>query len=99
MGKKILVVGSGGREHALAWKIKQCPGVEKVFTAPGNPGTAEEGENVPIALDDIPNLKKFAREQGINLTVVGLEAPLCAGIVDEFRSAGLKIVGPTAGTP
>src|SRR5258706_1363451 len=92
---KILVIGSGGREHALAWKLAQSPRVFKVFVAPGNAGTAqEEGvENVPLSAFD--ELIAFARNQGIAFTVVGPEAPLAAGIVDTFRAAGLKIFGPT----
>ena len=92
---KLLVVGSGGREHALAWKLAQSPNVQKVFVAPGNGGTAnEEGlENVPIT--DVAQLVGFARREKIYLTVVGPEAPLAAGIVDAFRDAGLKIFGPT----
>ena len=87
----VLVVGSGGREHALSWKISQSPSVEKVFTAPGNGGTEN---NVPIPADDIGALADFAEENGC-FTVVGPEAPLAAGIVDEFRGRGLEIFGPT----
>lgn len=92
---KILVVGSGGREHALAWKLAQGAGVTKVFVAPGNAGTARESklENLPIT--DIHALADFAAENAIHLTVVGPEAPLAAGIVDVFRNRGLKIFGPT----
>src|SRR5919198_2739356 len=92
---KILVVGSGGREHALAWKLAQSPRVQKVLVAPGNGGTATESgvENVPIA--EIPALVDFCRRENIYLTVVGPEAPLAAGIVDAFREAGLRIFGPT----
>lgn len=91
----ILVIGSGGREHALAWRLAQSPRVAKVFVAPGNAGTAAEKEltNVPIAT--IPLLLEFARHEQIALTVVGPETPLAAGIVDEFRAKGLKIFGPT----
>jgi phosphoribosylamine--glycine ligase len=92
---KILVVGSGGREHALVWKLAQSDAVAKVFTAPGNPGTAIHGENVPIKADDIEGLKAFALKEGIDLTVVGPELPLTLGIVDAFNDAGLKIFGPT----
>ena len=94
---KVLVVGGGGREHALAWKIASSPRVEQVFVAPGNAGTAGEPgvENVPIAAEDIVSLKKFAISKTIDLTVVGPEAPLCAGIVDEFRKVGLRIFGPS----
>jgi phosphoribosylamine--glycine ligase len=92
---KVLVIGGGGREHALAWKLAASPRVHKVYVAPGNPGTAaEEGvENVPVTA--IPELVQFAREQSVAMTVVGPEAPLAAGVVDAFREAGLKIFGPT----
>ena len=90
----VLVVGSGGREHALAWKIQQSPLVDRVFVAPGNPGTAAIGENVPIAADDLEGLVQFAIDQSIDLTVVGPEAPLCAGIVDLFRARGRLCFGP-----
>ena len=92
---KLLVVGSGGREHALAWKLAQSPRVQKVFVAPGNGGTATEPglENVPLT--DVRSLAAFAARESIYLTVVGPEAPLAAGIVDEFRAKGLKIFGPT----
>ncbi|WP_031434689.1 phosphoribosylamine--glycine ligase [Methylomarinum vadi] len=95
---KILIVGSGGREHALAWKAKQSPQADKVFVAPGNAGTAlEDGiENVAIGSDDIPSLLNFAQKEQIDLTIVGPEAPLVAGIVDRFREAGLACFGPTA---
>ncbi|MDO5554651.1 MAG: phosphoribosylamine--glycine ligase [Planctomycetia bacterium] len=91
----ILVVGSGGREHALAWKLKQSPRVEKVFIAPGNAGTEQEGENVPIDALDFPRLIEFAKSNKVGLTVVGPEAPLSAGIVDAFKAAGLKVFGPS----
>ncbi len=92
---KVLLVGSGGREHALAWKIAQSPHCEKLHTAPGNAGTGELGENVPIAVTDIAALLKFALENKIDLTVVGPDDPLALGIVNEFREAGLLIFGPT----
>jgi phosphoribosylamine---glycine ligase len=94
---KVLVVGNGGREHALAWKIAQSPRVERVFVAPGNAGTAREAqcENVPIPADDIPALVKFAKSGGIDLTVVGPEAPLVAGIVDVFQREKLRVFGPS----
>ena len=91
---KVLVIGSGGREHALAWRLAQCPSVSKVYAAPGNPGIARVGEC--LAARDIDSWLAAAREQGIDLTVVGPEAPLVAGIVDRFRAEGLAIVGPTA---
>lgn len=90
---KILVVGSGGREHALVWKIAQSPLVEKVFCAPGNPGIGRIAENVPIAVDDLPGLLSFAKQEGIGLTVVGPELPLSLGIVDLFEEYGLKVFG------
>ncbi|MEX2173420.1 MAG: phosphoribosylamine--glycine ligase [Pirellulaceae bacterium] len=94
---KVLVVGSGGREHALAWKIAQSPRARRVFVAPGNAGTAAEQkvENVPIASDDLPGLLKFAKENQIDLTVVGPEAPLVAGIVDLFVREKLRVFGPS----
>jgi phosphoribosylamine--glycine ligase len=91
---KILVVGGGGREHALCWKIAQSPLVERVFCAPGNAGTTAVAENVDIPAEDLTALRNFARENKVDLTVVGPEAPLCLGIADEFRQAGLKIFGP-----
>ncbi len=91
---KVLVVGSGGREHALAWKIAQSSRVDRVWIAPGNGGTEEEGENVDIAADDIPRLLEFARQNEIDLTVVGPEAPLAAGIVDAFGESKLRAFGP-----
>ncbi len=91
---KVLVIGSGGREHALCWKISQSKKVTKIFCAPGNAGTAQIAENVDIASDDIEMLLKFAKEKKIDLTVVGPEGPLVAGIVDEFEKKGLKIFGP-----
>ncbi|WAK01891.1 phosphoribosylamine--glycine ligase [Methylobacter sp. YRD-M1] len=95
---KILIVGSGGREHALAWKAKQSTKVEQVFVAPGNAGTALEPgiENVAIAVDDIAALLDFAQKEAIGLTIIGPEVPLVAGIVDRFQEAGLKCFGPSA---
>src|SRR3989337_2022580 len=92
---KILIIGSGGREHALAWKIAKSPLVEKIFIAPGNAGTLEYGENVAIKADDVQGLKAFALKEGIGLTVVGPEVPLTLGIADEFEMEGLKIFGPS----
>jgi phosphoribosylamine--glycine ligase len=94
---KVLVIGGGGREHALAWKIAQSPRIETVFVAPGNPGTAAEAKcrNVPIAATEIAELVAFAAENAVDLTVVGPEAPLVEGVVDIFRDAGLAIFGPT----
>lgn len=96
MGKKVLVVGQGGREHALVWKLSLSPQVEKIYAAPGNPGIAELSECVDIGAEDIEGLADFALEKGIDLTVVGPEAPLMKGIVDVFRERGLLIFGPTA---
>ncbi|MGE6289992.1 phosphoribosylamine--glycine ligase [Aeromonas media] len=95
---KVLIIGNGGREHALAWKAKQSPMVTRVFVAPGNAGTAHEGsiENVAIEATDIPALLAFAKAQQIGLTIVGPEAPLVKGVVDAFRAEGLAIFGPTA---
>ncbi|MFM8893113.1 MAG: phosphoribosylamine--glycine ligase, partial [Planctomycetia bacterium] len=92
--RRVLVVGGGGREHAIAWKLAR-DGAE-VITAPGNAGTATVGENVAIAVTDIPALVELARSRSIDLTVVGPEVPLVAGIVDAFAAAGLRIFGPTA---
>jgi phosphoribosylamine--glycine ligase len=92
---KLLVIGSGGREHALAWRLAHTPGLQIVYVAPGNAGTAREPElkNVPIA--DVEALADFAAKEGVYLTVVGPEAPLAAGVVDAFRARGLRIFGPT----
>ena len=92
---RILVVGSGGREHALAWKLKQSPAVEQIFCAPGNPGTAQLGENVSISATDLTSLARFAQQNRIGLTVVGPDDPLAAGISDLFHDRGLRIFGPT----
>jgi phosphoribosylamine--glycine ligase len=91
----VLVIGGGGREHALAWKLAQSPRVARVFVAPGNGGTARAGELTNVPLSDTAALIAFARREGVHLTVVGPEAPLAAGIVDDFRAAGLRIFGPT----
>jgi phosphoribosylamine--glycine ligase len=91
---KLLVIGSGGREHAVAWKLAQSPRVQKVYVAPGNGGTATEAGLENVALSAIEELIAFARKEQIHLTVVGPEAPLAAGIVDAFQGAGLKIFGP-----
>lgn len=90
----ILVIGSGGREHALAWKLKQSPRADRVFVAPGNAGTALEAENVSIRETDFQNLIKFAKENKVHLTVVGPEVPLAEGIVDAFEQEKLRIFGP-----
>jgi phosphoribosylamine---glycine ligase len=95
---KLLVIGSGGREHALAWKLAQSPRVAEVLVAPGNAGTAFEAKcrNVAVQADDLEGLRQLARDEQVDLTVVGPEAPLVAGIVDLFRAAGLRVFGPTA---
>ncbi|MCH1439969.1 MAG: phosphoribosylamine--glycine ligase, partial [Rubripirellula sp.] len=92
---KVLVVGNGGREHALAWKLGQSPKVDKVFVAPGNAGTAQDAENVDLAATDIPGLIQFAKQQAIDLTVIGPEAPLVAGLADAMDAEGLKVFGPS----
>jgi phosphoribosylamine--glycine ligase len=92
---KILVIGGGGREHALAWKLAQSPHCTKLFAAPGNPGIAKVAECVAIGADDIASLLKFAKQEAIGLTIVGPERPLIAGIVDRFKAAGLRIFGPS----
>jgi phosphoribosylamine--glycine ligase len=92
---KVLLVGSGGREHALAWKLGRSPRVEKVYVAPGNGGTRRVAENVPLAETDIAGLLAFAEQERIGLTVVGPEVPLTMGIVDAFEKRGLRIFGPT----
>ena len=93
---KILVVGGGGREHTLAWKLAQSSRVSKLYCAPGNAGTAGIATNLPISDNDIPALLRFARDHNIGLTVVGPEVPLVNGIVDQFEAAGLRIFGPNA---
>ena len=94
-GLRILVVGSGGREHALAWKLAQSPRAARVFVAPGNGGTALDARLTNVPITDVAELCDWARRQGIDLTVVGPEAPLAAGLVDAFRAAGLRVFGPT----
>lgn len=93
---KVLVVGGGGREHALVWKLARSPRVSRVYAAPGNAGTEELGVNVPIEAEDVEALADFAALEGIGLTVVGPEAPLVKGIVDLFRARGLRVFGPSA---
>src|SRR6266496_847601 len=92
---KILVIGSGGREHALAWKLRQSPHAERIFCAPGNAGTAEIAQNVAIAASDLDALVRFAKENRVDLTVVGPDDPLAAGIVDLFAAEKLRAFGPT----
>src|SRR5436305_5750362 len=91
---KVLVIGGGGREHALAWKLAQSPRVSNVLVAPGNAGTAREQGVANVPFTAMPDLVTFARERDIALTVVGPEAPLAAGVVDAFQAAGLRIFGP-----
>ena len=94
---RVLIVGSGGREHALAWKVAQSDRLTKLYCAPGNAGTAAIAENVNIDAEDLPGLLDFARQQSIDLTIIGPEVPLCAGVVDLFTDAGLRIFGPSSG--
>ena len=91
---KVLIVGGGGREHALAWKLKQSSAIDRLFCAPGNAGTEHIGENAAIRANDLPGLLQFAKQNGIDLTVVGPDDPLAAGIVDLFETEGLRIFGP-----
>ena len=92
----VLLIGSGGREHAIAWKLAQSKDLAKLFTAPGNPGTEQCGQNVPIGVNDTDELLKFARQNKVELVVVGPEDPLAGGLVDAFESAGIKAFGPSA---
>lgn len=92
---KVCLIGSGGREHALAWKLSQSPLCEKLYLLPGNPMSIAHGEAVDIPMDDITAIKYFVKKEGIDLTVVGPEAPLVAGLVDAFEADGLKVFGPT----
>src|SRR2546430_1756692 len=92
---KILVIGKGGREHALVWKLAQSPRAEAVYCAPGNAGTAADGVNIAIEPNDFDRLVRFAKKEDIGLTVVGPEEPLALGIVDAFQKAGLRVFGPT----
>ena len=92
---KILVIGSGGREHALTWKLGQSSGVDRIFCAPGNAGTSQLADNVAIPATDLPGLLRFAKENHVDLTVVGPDDPLAAGIVDLFAAENLRVFGPT----
>src|SRR5438128_881837 len=92
---KILVIGGGGREHALVWKLKQSPAVDRIFCAPGNAGTAVIAENVALAASDLPQLRAFARQNDVELTVVGPDDPLAMGIVDLFSANKMRVFGPT----
>ncbi len=91
------MVGSGGREHALVWKLAQSPRVAQVFCAPGNAGIAQQATCVPVSATDLPALADFAEQERIDLTVVGPEAPLAAGVIDLFQQRGLRAFGPTRG--
>jgi phosphoribosylamine--glycine ligase len=93
---KVLIVGSGGREHALAWKCAQSPKVSEVLVAPGNGGTASEPRvrNVDVAAEDVPGLVALAKREHVGLTLIGPEAPLVIGVVDAFQAAGLRCFGP-----
>jgi phosphoribosylamine--glycine ligase len=93
---RILIVGSGGREHALAWAIGASPLADKIYCAPGNAGIADEAECVPVKAEDLDGLVRFAKEQGIDFVVVGPEAPLAAGLVDRLEEAGIRAFGPSA---
>src|SRR5947208_4837989 len=95
---RVLVIGGGGREHALCWKLRQSPRLTALYCAPGNAGIARVAECVPVSADDLNKLLRFAREQAIDLTVVGPELPLTLGLVDRFAAAGLRAFGPTAAT-
>ena len=96
---KVLIIGNGGREHALAWKVAQADTVSQVFVAPGNAGTASEAKvsNIDIGVEDVNALADFAAAQNIDLTIVGPEAPLVLGVVDTFRERNLACFGPTQG--
>ena len=91
---KVLIVGSGGREHAIAWKVAQSPKVDKIYCAPGNAGIAEYAECVGIGAMEFEKLADFAKQQEVDLTVVGMDDPLVGGIVDVFESRGLRVFGP-----
>ena len=91
----VLLIGSGGREHAIGWKLAQSKNLGKLYIAPGNPGTAKCGENVAIGVNDIDKLVDFAKQNNVGLAVVGPEDPLAAGAVDVFESAGIKAFGPS----
>ena len=92
---KVLVIGKGGREHAIAWKLSQSARISQLLCAPGNAGTSKIASNVPIPETDVDGLLSFATQHGIDFTVVGPEAPLAEGIVDRFQAAGLSIFGPS----
>src|SRR3954467_13432777 len=91
---KVLLVGNGGREHALAWKLASSPRVTALYCAPGNPGTAQVADNVPIGVMDFPNTQHFVRDNAIGLVVIGPEDPLAAGLADLLHAQGVKVFGP-----
>ena len=91
---KVLIIGSGGREHAIAWKLSKSPKVTKLYCAPGNAGIGQIAECVPISAMEFDKLTDFAQENGIDLTVVGMDDPLVGGIVDVFEARGLRVFGP-----
>ena len=91
---KVLLVGSGGREHAIVWKLKQSPKIDKIYCAPGNAGIAQDAQCVPIGAMEIDKLVSFAKEEGIDFTIIGMDDPLVAGVVDSFEAEGLKVFGP-----
>lgn len=92
---KTLVIGSGGREHAIVWKLKQSPRVAEIYCAPGNPGTAALAENIPLAVDDLNGIKEFAIDTSIDLVIIGPEYPLTLGLVDVLKAAGIRVFGPS----
>lgn len=92
----VLLIGAGGREHALAWKLAQSPLIDALFVAPGNPGTARVGRNLPVEVLDIPRLVEVAQRERVELVVIGPEAPLAAGLADACLKAGIPVFGPTA---
>ena len=91
---KVLIVGSGGREHAIAWKVAKSPKVDKIYCAPGNAGIAEFAECVPIGAMEFDKMAAFAKEHQVDLTVIGMDDPLVGGIVDVFEKEGLRVFGP-----
>src|SRR3989344_6226573 len=95
MANNVLIIGSGGREHALAWKLAQSPRIGKLYVAPGNGGTRDVAENIAIEATDAKGLARFAEKNSIDLTVVGPDDPLALGVVNVFQSRGLRIFGPT----